>query len=112
MCANKKWLNSTLRNTWNFNGYVTSDCGAVKDVGAKEPQGHGFAADAAHAVSAFTYRVSSDSRSWEDHFASGGRLKATRAREAYLRAYPERPPEDVPLLSLDTAAWDAPFAEG
>ena len=74
--------------------------------------GASIAADAAHAVSAFIYRVSSDSRPWDDHFASDGRLKATRAREAYLRAYPERPPEDVPLLSLDTAAWDAPFAEG
>ena len=29
---------------------MTSDCGAVKDVGEKEPQGHGFAADAAHAA--------------------------------------------------------------
>eukprot|EP00041_Stephanoeca_diplocostata_P032218 m.1026122 g.1026122 ORF g.1026122 m.1026122 type:complete len:760 (+) comp24107_c2_seq13:156-2435(+) len=32
MCANDKWLNATLRNTWGFDGYVTSDCGAISDV--------------------------------------------------------------------------------
>eukprot|EP01045_Picozoa_sp_COSAG04_P031195 COSAG04_NODE_5686_length_1526_cov_2.276104_2_plen_125_part_00 len=32
MCANSKFLNETLRNTWGFDGYVTSDCDAVGDV--------------------------------------------------------------------------------
>ena len=32
MCANPKYLNATLRNSWKFDGYVTSDCDAVGDV--------------------------------------------------------------------------------
>jgi|EP01046_Picozoa_sp_COSAG06_P023649 beta-glucosidase len=43
MCANAKLLNSTLRNTWGFDGYVTSDCDAVGDVYTPEPAGHGYA---------------------------------------------------------------------
>jgi beta-glucosidase-like glycosyl hydrolase len=33
MCANNELLNSTLRGSWGFDGYVTSDCDAVGDVG-------------------------------------------------------------------------------
>jgi len=47
-CANPWLLNTTLRNSWRFDGYVTSDCGAIRDVCAKEPSGHGFAPDCAH----------------------------------------------------------------
>jgi len=31
-CASSFLLNETLRGKWGFNGYVTSDCGAVNDV--------------------------------------------------------------------------------
>jgi len=31
-CANKWLLTDLARNTWGFNGYITSDCGAVNDV--------------------------------------------------------------------------------
>ncbi len=31
-CANKHLLTTLARETWNFNGYITSDCGAVEDV--------------------------------------------------------------------------------
>ena len=30
MCANTGMLNETLRNSWKFKGYVTSDCGAIQ----------------------------------------------------------------------------------
>ncbi|MDR0536585.1 MAG: glycoside hydrolase family 3 C-terminal domain-containing protein [Tannerellaceae bacterium] len=30
-CGSDKLLIDILRNTWNFNGYVTSDCGAIND---------------------------------------------------------------------------------
>ena len=43
MCANALYLNETLRNSWRFDGYVTSDCDAVGDVYTKEPSGHGYA---------------------------------------------------------------------
>ena len=34
-CASKPLLNDRLRGTWGFDGYVTSDCGAVADVYSK-----------------------------------------------------------------------------
>jgi beta-glucosidase len=43
-CANKYLLQETLRDTWKFNGYVTSDCGAVGDI----TKGHKFTPDDAH----------------------------------------------------------------
>ena len=42
MCANSALLNGTLRTTWRFSGYVTSDCGAISNVAVPEPRGHGF----------------------------------------------------------------------
>jgi beta-glucosidase len=45
-CANPYLLEDTLRKTWGFNGYVTSDCAAITDVAV----GHKFAQDMAHAA--------------------------------------------------------------
>jgi len=45
-CANPYLLSETLRKTWGFKGYVTSDCGAIADVTV----GHKFAPDMAHAA--------------------------------------------------------------
>ena len=44
-CANTYLLQKTLREDWGFQGYVTSDCGAVEDIAA----GHHFASDLEHA---------------------------------------------------------------
>jgi beta-glucosidase len=49
-CANKQLLERTLRKDWSFNGYVTSDCGAIDDFFHKE--GHRFSPDAEHAAAA------------------------------------------------------------
>jgi len=46
-CANKMLLEKTLKQNWQFNGYVVSDCSAITDIAA----GHHFAPDLAHAVS-------------------------------------------------------------
>ncbi len=46
-CASKMLLEQTLRHDWGFNGYVTSDCGAIDDFFSAE--GHHFSPDAAHA---------------------------------------------------------------
>ncbi len=43
-CANKFLLQDTLREAWKFQGYVTSDCGAVEDI----TSGHKFTPDNAH----------------------------------------------------------------
>ncbi|HEV2381282.1 MAG TPA: glycoside hydrolase family 3 C-terminal domain-containing protein [Terriglobia bacterium] len=47
-CANTYLLQKTLRDAWNFQGYVTSDCGAVGDITA----GHHFTADDEHGAAA------------------------------------------------------------
>ena len=44
-CANPFLLQKTLRDTWGFQGYVTSDCFAVADITA----GHHFTPDNMHA---------------------------------------------------------------
>ena len=41
MCANKHLLDEILRGRWGFDGYVTSDCGAISDISGA----HGFAPD-------------------------------------------------------------------
>ena len=43
-CANKFLLQDTLREAWKFQGYVTSDCGAVEDI----TSGHKFTPDNEH----------------------------------------------------------------
>ena len=47
-CANKFLLQDTLRDAWKFQGYVTSDCGAVGDITA----GHKFTPDNEHGSAA------------------------------------------------------------
>ena len=47
-CASTMLLRDHLRNAWNFDGYVVSDCAAVADVNT----GHHFAHDMAHAAAA------------------------------------------------------------
>merc|ERR1712232_1315471 len=32
MCANRELLTDVLRDQWGFDGYVTSDCGAINDI--------------------------------------------------------------------------------
>jgi beta-glucosidase len=46
-CANKMLLQQTLRRDWRFNGYITSDCGAIDDF--YSPHGHHYSPDAEHA---------------------------------------------------------------
>jgi beta-glucosidase-like glycosyl hydrolase len=41
MCANRDLLTNVLRDQWGFDGYVTSDCGAINDIQAN----HHFAPD-------------------------------------------------------------------
>jgi len=47
-CASKFLLQDTLRDAWKFNGYVTSDCGAVGDIS----EGHKYAPDNEHGAAA------------------------------------------------------------
>ncbi len=54
-CANAMLLEQTLRKAWKFDGYVTSDCGAIRDIAT----GHHFAPDLEHA-SASALRAGTD----------------------------------------------------
>jgi beta-glucosidase len=45
-CASKMLLEKTLKQSWQFNGYVVSDCTAISDIAA----GHHFAPDLVHAA--------------------------------------------------------------
>jgi beta-glucosidase len=49
-CANTMLLRDTLRKDWGFQGFVTSDCGAVDDF--FESYGHHYSKDAEHASAA------------------------------------------------------------
>ncbi len=49
-CASKMLLEQTLRKDWGFNGYVTSDCGAIDDFFHQD--GHKYSPDAEHAAAA------------------------------------------------------------
>ncbi|HEX4064734.1 MAG TPA: glycoside hydrolase family 3 C-terminal domain-containing protein [Acidobacteriaceae bacterium] len=49
-CANKMLLDRYLRGDWHFQGFVTSDCGAIDDFFS--PTGHHYSPDAAHASAA------------------------------------------------------------
>ena len=49
-CANKMLLQKYLRGYWKFNGFVTSDCGAITDF--YSARGHHFSPDVAHASAA------------------------------------------------------------
>jgi len=49
-CASTMLLQQYLRDAWKFQGFVTSDCGAVSDF--YTPIGHHYSPDAAHASAA------------------------------------------------------------
>jgi len=54
-CANKRLMTDILRGEWGFNGYVVSDCGAIRDIW----EGHKFAKSEAEA-SALAVRAGTD----------------------------------------------------
>jgi len=51
-CASDELLKATLRGSWRFDGYVTSDCGAIRDQCVAEPNGHGTYPSCANATAA------------------------------------------------------------
>ncbi|HEU4869748.1 MAG TPA: glycoside hydrolase family 3 C-terminal domain-containing protein [Pyrinomonadaceae bacterium] len=54
-CANKRLMTDILRGEWGFNGYVVSDCGAIRDIW----EGHKFVKSEAEA-SALAVRAGTD----------------------------------------------------
>jgi beta-glucosidase len=63
-CANKMLLQKYLRGFWKFNGFVTSDCGAITDFYSS--RGHHFSPDIAHA-SATAVKTGTDTACGRDY---------------------------------------------
>jgi beta-glucosidase len=90
-CANTYLLSDTLRKTWGFNGYVTSDCAAITDVSG----GHKFAPDLEHA-SVVSVRAGTDT--------SCGKEYATLVKAVHDGLITE-PEIDVAVKRLFTARF-------
>jgi beta-glucosidase len=91
-CANTMLLQSTLRESWGFNGYVTSDCAAVTDISA----GHKFSPDLEHA-SVAAIRAGTDNSCGREYAVLVKAVKDGLISEKEL---------DVPLRRLFTARFE------
>ncbi|MGC2547866.1 MAG: glycoside hydrolase family 3 N-terminal domain-containing protein, partial [Silvibacterium sp.] len=86
-CANKMLLEQTLRKDWGFNGYVTSDCGAVDDFFS--PAGHHYSPDAEHA-SATAMQAGTDTNCGDTYKSLVKAVKAGLIPESALNTAVER----------------------
>ena len=62
-CANQMLLKTILRGAWGFDGFITSDCGAISDIA----KGHAFAPDLEHAAVA-ALRAGTDTDCGRDEY--------------------------------------------
>ncbi|HVF18529.1 MAG TPA: glycoside hydrolase family 3 N-terminal domain-containing protein, partial [Steroidobacteraceae bacterium] len=126
-CVSKLLLQQRLRDEWKFNGYVVSDCDAVKDVS----DNHKFAPDAVAAVAAALkagvdnechtatlFDVGGLSDLYEQAYARGHismedidqaliRLFSARYRNGDLPGLAGRSPINTPRTPVTTPARDA-----
>ena len=114
-CANTYLLQRTLRDAWKFQGYVTSDCGAVEDI----TSGHKFTPDTEHG-SAAAVRAGTDTTCGNEYVTlvkavRDGLIKESEIDTAVKRLFTARirlgmfdPPESapynrVPMSEVDSA---------
>ena len=86
-CANKFLLQDTLREAWKFQGYVTSDCGAVEDI----TSGHKFTPDNEHG-SAVAVQAGTDTTCGNEYVAlvkavQGGLIKESEIDTSLKRLF-------------------------
>ena len=86
-CASKELLNDNMRSKWGFNGYITSDCGAVGNVANAEPSGHGFTHDDSNLTAKTTLEARYDFSNREA-FERYERESAPLLREEGLQRFP------------------------
>ena len=79
-CASELLLKERLRGAWGFNGYVVSDCDAVKDIA----NGHHYVADQAAAVAA-ALKMGVDNECNGDTLGPSREIAVARYREALQR---------------------------
>ncbi|HKO91517.1 MAG TPA: glycoside hydrolase family 3 N-terminal domain-containing protein, partial [Polyangiaceae bacterium] len=113
--ANDVLLGQILRNQWGFNGYVVTDCYAIKDI----YKDHGQAKDAAEA-SALAVKAGTDLECGQEFRSLGAALERNLVSEAaldqaLLRLFFARfalgmfdPAEQVPFAQIPYSKNDAP----
>jgi beta-glucosidase len=114
-CANTYLLEKTLRQAWHFQGYVTSDCGAVGDI----TTGHHFTPDNEHG-SAVAVQAGTDTTCGDEYVAlvkavKDGLIRESEIDTAVKRLFTARmrlglfdPPDAVPFNKIPTAMIDSP----
>ena len=114
-CASKFLLQETLRDTWKFQGYVTSDCGAVGDITA----GHKFTPDNEHG-SAVAVQAGTDTTCGNEYEAlvqavQDGLIKESEIDTALKRLFMARfrlgmfdPPSAVAFNQIPFSEDDSP----
>jgi beta-glucosidase len=114
-CANKKLMTDILRGEWGFNGYVVSDCGAIRDIW----EGHKFVKTEAEA-SALAVRAGTDLTCGKEYVTLLEALKQGLITEAEIDTAVKRlmtarfrlgmfdPPEMVPYARIPFSQNDTP----
>ena len=114
-CASTFLLEKTLRQDWGFQGFVTSDCGAVGDISS----GHHFAPDNEHG-SALAVKAGTDTTCGSEYVAlvkavHDGLIKEAEIDAALKRLFIARfrlgmfdPPASVPFNQIPFSESDSP----
>ncbi|MGC9998275.1 MAG: glycoside hydrolase family 3 C-terminal domain-containing protein [Terriglobia bacterium] len=114
-CASTFLLEKTLRQDWGFQGFVTSDCGAVGDISS----GHHFAPDNEHG-SALAVKAGTDTTCGSEYVAlvkavHDGLIKEAEIDSALKRLFIARfrlgmfdPPASVPFNQIPFSESDSP----
>lgn len=113
-CANTFLLTDVLRKDWGFQGYITSDCGAISDVA----EGHKFAPDLEHAA-AVSLRAGTDTSCGKEYAAlvkavQDGLVSESEIDTAVKRLFTARfrlgmfdPASDVPYARIPFSQNDS-----
>ena len=114
-CANKKLMTDILRGEWGFNGYVVSDCGAIRDIW----QGHKVVKSEAEA-SALAVRAGTDLTCGSEYVTLLDAVRKGLITEAEIDTSLKRlmtarfrlgmfdPPEMVPYARIPFSENDTP----
>jgi beta-glucosidase len=116
-CANTMLLQKHLRDDWHFDGFVTSDCGAITDF--YSPRGHHYSPDVAHA-SAAAVKAGTDTACGRDFLALDqavheGLITEAEVDQSVRRLFTARfrlgmfdPPSEVKYAQLPYSVVDSP----